>query len=162
MNNPHFIDISLAEQHLWLRDGPLVLFHAPVSTGLKGASELNGSGGTPRGWLQIKLKIGAGCRLNTVFVARRPTGEIYSPSLGLQYPQRDWILSRILWLGGLEPGRNRYGEVDTLRRYIYIHGCPDTCPMGVPESHGCVRMRNADLLELFKKVENGTQVLIRE
>ncbi len=156
-----FIDISLAEQQLWLRKGDTLVFQAPVSTALKGAGECPGSGCTPRGWLHIRLKIGAGCPLNTVFVARRPTGEIYTPTLAQQFPQRDWILTRILWLSGLESGRNRHGAVDTLRRYIYIHGCPDSCPMGVPQSHGCVRMRNRDVVALFEQVENGTRVLIR-
>jgi lipoprotein-anchoring transpeptidase ErfK/SrfK len=111
---------------------------------------------------RIRLKIGAGCPRNAVFVGRRPTGEIYSAELAAAQPQRDWILTRILWLSGLEPGRNRGGSVDTLRRFIYIHGCPDNVPMGVPLSHGCIRMRNRDLLELFERVDNGTLVEIVE
>jgi lipoprotein-anchoring transpeptidase ErfK/SrfK len=99
--------------------------------------------------------------VNTVFVGRRPSGEIYSPELGVQYPQRDWILTRILWLSGCEPGFNRGGVRDTLRRFIYIHGCPDTEPMGQPRSHGCIRMRNEDLLRLYDRVSNGTPVDIR-
>ncbi len=161
MSNRPFIDISLSEQRLYLRQNTEVLFQASVSTGLKGAGERSGSGCTPRGWLTVKLKIGRGCPLNTVFVGRRPTGEVFSPALAAQFPQRDWILTRILWLGGLEPQRNRYGAVDTLRRYIYIHGCSESCPMGVPLSHGCVRMHNVALMALFERVENGTQVLIR-
>ncbi len=95
-----------------------------------------------------------------MFVGRRPTGEIYGPELAAHHPERDWILTRILWLTGLEPGRNRGGECDTLRRFIYIHGCPDTAPMGVPLSHGCIRMRNRDLLALFERVSAGDRVLI--
>lgn len=106
--------------------------------------------------------IGKGCPPDTVFVGRRPTGEIYSPSLREASPGRDWILTRILWLSGLEPGRNRLGNVDTMRRYIYIHGSPDDVAMGVPGSHGCVRMRNSDIIELFDMVEAGTRVLIEE
>ncbi|MET0094607.1 MAG: L,D-transpeptidase, partial [Sedimenticola sp.] len=97
-----------------------------------------------------------------VFIGRRPTGEIYSHELAQQFPDRDWILTRILWLTGMEPGKNRGGAVDTLRRYIYIHGCPDTEPMGVPRSHGCIRMRNSDLVELFDQVSSGTEVEIAE
>lgn len=118
------------------------------------------SGCTPRGWLVVKAKIGGGLAANSVFVGRRATGEIYSAALAEQYPQRDWILSRILWLGGREPYKNRYGEVDTLRRFIYIHGTPACEPMGVPMSHGCIRMRNADVITLFDLVEVGTRVWI--
>ena len=101
-----------------------------------------------------------GCPVNAVFVARRPTGELYNPALCAAYPRRDWVLTRILWLCGMEPGRNRLGTVDSMRRYIYLHGCPDEQPMGVPRSHGCVRMRNADIVVLFDRVEAGTLVNI--
>ncbi|MFQ5487010.1 MAG: L,D-transpeptidase family protein [Gammaproteobacteria bacterium] len=156
------ITVDLSRQHLQLvRDGKLLL-EAPVSTAAKGAGELLGSECTPRGWHVIRACIGTGCAPNTVFVGRRPSGEIYSPALASGNPQRDWILTRILWLGGLEPGRNRGGQVDTLRRYIYIHGCPEETPIGVPGSHGCVRMRNDDVTTLFQQVRAGTRVLIRE
>jgi len=134
----------------------------PVSTAANGPGEQHGSGCTPRGWHRVVARIGAGCVPNTVFIGRRPTGEVYSPTLAQSMPGRDWILTRILWLQGLEPGRNRGGEVDTLRRFIYIHGCPDSEPMGVPRSHGCIRMRNADLVALFDQVPAGTPVCIRE
>jgi lipoprotein-anchoring transpeptidase ErfK/SrfK len=111
---------------------------------------------------RIRAKIGAGCALNTVFVARRPTGELYDTELRAQFPGRDWILTRILWLSGMEVGKNRLGEVDTMRRYVYIHGCPDDDPMGVPTSHGCVKMRNSDVISLFDLVETGTRVKIME
>lgn len=106
--------------------------------------------------------IGRGCALNTVFVGRRPTGEIYTPELAVQQPQRDWILTRILWLSGAESGFNRGGECDTLRRYIYIHGTPDSEPMGKPRSHGCIRMGNRDIAELADLVEPGDEVVIDE
>ncbi|HKJ75676.1 MAG TPA: L,D-transpeptidase, partial [Gammaproteobacteria bacterium] len=77
-------------------------------------------------------------------------------------PERDWILTRILWLCGEEPGRNRLGRVDTMRRYVYIHGAPDDDPMGVPSSKGCVKMRNADIIDLFDRVAVGTPVVIEE
>ena len=133
-----------------------------VSTSKNGAGELNGSYCTPRGLHSIRAKIGAGLPLNTVFVDRRPSGEIYTTELAKLYPKRDWILTRILWLSGCEVGFNRLGNVDTMRRYIYIHGSPDTMKMGKPGSIGCIRMRNQDLLEIFDKVTVGTAVEIRE
>ena len=133
-----------------------------ISTSKNGAGELNSSYCTPRGLHAIRAKIGAGLPLNTVFVDRRPTGEIYTPKLAKLYPKRDWILTRVLWLSGCEVGFNRLGNVDTMRRYIYIHGSPDTAKMGKPGSIGCIRMRNQDLQELFDKVTVGTTVDIRE
>lgn len=123
-----------------------------VSTAAKGAGEQNGSYCTPRGRHVVRAKVGAGATANTVFVRRRPTGEIWTPELAAQFPDRDWILTRILWLSGCEPGKNRLGCVDTMRRYIYIHGSPDIVPMGAPGSIGCVRMRNVDIVELFDLV----------
>ncbi|HHJ17186.1 MAG TPA: murein L,D-transpeptidase [Gammaproteobacteria bacterium] len=158
----HYLHISLSDQRLTLwQDGEAVLSYA-VSTALNGAGERNGSGQTPRGWHRIRARIGAGCAPGTVFVGRRPTGECYSPALAEAHPERDWILSRILWLCGNEPGKNRLGDVDSMRRYIYIHGCPDTEPMGEPRSHGCVRMRNADIIELFDRLPAELPVLIEE
>lgn len=158
--NWRLIRISLPEQRLELLAGNRIVAIYPVSTARNGPGEQRGSGCTPRGWHCIRIKIGTGLPLNTVFVGRRPTGEIYNPELAARYPDRDWILTRILWLTGLEPGCNRGGQCDTLRRFIYIHGCPDTAPVGEPLSHGCVRMRNRDLLELFDQVKAGDQVLI--
>lgn len=158
----NYLDICIASQQLTVYvDGNRVV-HYPVSTAKKGAGELMGSECTPTGWHKIRAKIGAGQPLNSVFVGRRPTGEIYSAELGEQHPQRDWMLTRILWLGGLEPGKNRYGKVDTAWRYIYIHGCPDHLINGSPESHGCIRMNNADVLDLFNRVEAGVKVYIHE
>ena len=133
-----------------------------VSTAKNGPGELRGSECTPRGRHKIRARIGHGLPLNSVFKARRPTGEIYTLELGRRYPERDWILTRILWLGGLEPGKNRYGPVDTAWRYIYIHGCPDELMNGKPESHGCIRMHNVDVLELFDRVAVNTEVHIHE
>lgn len=157
------IEIRIAAQRLTLFDDQgLLLASYPVSTASKGAGEVAGSFCTPRGRHLIRAKIGAGCEENAVFVRRRPTGEVYTPELGSAFPGRDWILTRILWLSGCEVGFNRLGNVDTMRRYIYIHGTPDTEPVGVPGSHGCIRMRNADLLELFERVPVGTRVEIIE
>jgi lipoprotein-anchoring transpeptidase ErfK/SrfK len=135
-----------------------VLLEAPVSTGAAGLGEQMGSYQTPRGRHRIRAKIGAGAPLGAVFVGRRWTGEIYSEQLAAAHPGRDWILTRILWLCGCEVGRNRLGTVDTQRRYIYIHGTPDSTELGVPGSKGCVRMRNADLLRLFDLTPAGTPV----
>lgn len=157
------IKISIAQQRLSVLDeaGQVVRTY-PVSTAAKGAGEERGSYCTPRGEHLIRAKIGDGCAANTVFVARRPTGELYTPELGEQFSERDWILTRILWLSGCEPGRNRLGSVDSMRRYIYIHGSPDASEMGVPGSHGCIRMRNADVVELFERVPVYTPVEITE
>lgn len=154
--------VDLATQTLALLEDGTPLRRYPVSTGLAGAGEAQGSGCTPRGLHRVRLRIGGGCPVGTVFVGRRPTGEVYGPDLAARFPGRDWILTRILWLTGLEPGRNRGGDLDTLRRFIYIHGCPDSEPMGVPRSHGCIRMRNADLIELFDLTPTGALVEILE
>jgi lipoprotein-anchoring transpeptidase ErfK/SrfK len=153
------IEVSLPEQTLTLLGGrDAVLKQYPVSTAAKGAGELRGSHCTPRGRHIVRAKIGAGQPLNAVFVGRRPTGEIWTPELAAAHPNRDWILTRILWLSGCEVGFNRLGEVDTMRRYIYVHGTPDPMPMGEPGSIGCIRMRNRDLVELFDRVPAGTRV----
>ena len=155
------IEVHVPSQTLRLMDDDgHVLMETRVATGRKGVGEVNGSEQTPRGWHRIRAKIGAGLPENTVFVARRPTGELYTPAMRTSYPNRDWILTRILWLSGIEPGRNRLGQVDTMRRFIYIHGCPDDDPMGIPSSHGCVKMRNHELIELFDRVPAGTRVHI--
>lgn len=156
------IIINIKHQQLLLLCGDEVQQSYAVSTASNGPGEHHGSECTPRGLHHIRIKVGAGCPENAVFVGRRFSGEIYTPALGEQYPDRDWVLTRILWLTGLEPGRNRGGQVDSLRRYIYIHGCPDSEPMGEPRSHGCIRMRNRELMELFERVETGTLVEIRE
>lgn len=134
----------------------------PISTSRRGAGELRDSGCTPRGLHRVRLKIGAGCPENSVFVGRRPTGEIYSERLAEAQPDRDWILTRILWLSGCERGINRGGEVDTLRRFIYIHGTPEESLIGMPVSHGCVRMRNRDIIRLFDWARKGMPVEIIE
>ncbi|KRC27147.1 L,D-transpeptidase [Acidovorax sp. Root217] len=154
------VHISVPRQQLQLCEGDALVCSYAISTALHGVGELNGSGCTPRGLHRVRAKVGAGCDAATVFVGRRPTGERYSPGLAAQHPGRDWILCRILWLAGCEPGFNRGGAVDTLRRYIYLHGCPDGTPLGVPASHGCVRMANADVMDLFERVAVGTPVRI--
>ncbi|WIM06308.1 MAG: L,D-transpeptidase [Candidatus Nitricoxidivorans perseverans] len=156
-----FIRISIPNQTLELfGEGGERLRRFAVSTAKNGAGELNGSYCTPRGRHIVRAKIGAGTPENTVFVRRRPTGEIWAPELAAQFPGRDWILTRILWLSGKELGFNRLGDRDTMRRYIYIHGSPDTVEMGCPGSIGCIRMRNRDIVELFDLVPPYTPVEI--
>lgn len=156
------IRVSIDAQRLQLLEAGEVVMDVAVSTAANGPGERMHSECTPRGWHRIRARIGAGCPPGTVFVGRRPTGEIYTPALGLAHPRRDWMLTRILWLCGEEPGRNRFGAVDSMRRYIYIHGCPEEHPMGVPSSHGCIKMRNAEVIRLFDRVPAGTRVLIQE
>ncbi len=154
------ITVSFPEQRLRLVNGDAILLDVPVSTAGNGPGERMGSECTPRGCHVVRAKIGDGAPPGSVFVGRRATGELFHPRLRAQYPDRDWILTRILWLSGLEPGRNRLGNVDTMRRFIYIHGCPDDVVLGTPGSHGCIRMRNSDVVELFRRVPVGTPVLL--
>ena len=155
------IAISIGAQTLKLTDrSGRVLFESRVSTARNGAGERMNSECTPRGRHIVRAKIGTGLPANTILVSRRPTGEVYSPALRKAFPGRDWILTRILWLSGLEPGRNRLGDVDTMRRYVYIHGCPDEDTMGIPGSRGCVKMHNEEIIRLFDMVPPGTPVLI--
>lgn len=154
------IQIDIPAQRLTLLDGGTVLKAYSVSTAKNGPGEKNGSFCTPRGKHIVRAKIGAGQAENTVFVRRRPTGEIWSPELHAKFPERDWMLTRLLWLSGCEAGKNRLGDVDTMRRYIYLHGSPDSIAMGKPGSIGCVRMRNRDILELFDLVAPYTEVEI--
>ena len=154
------IRIDGAKQELTLLEGERVVKRYSVSTAKNGFGEMNGSFCTPRGSHIVRARIGAGQPLNAVFVRRRPTGEIWSPELHERYPGRDWILTRILWLSGCEPGRNRLGDVDTMRRYIYIHGSHDLAEMGKPGSIGCIRVKSTDIVELFELVPPYTPVEI--
>jgi lipoprotein-anchoring transpeptidase ErfK/SrfK len=155
------IEIDLAKQELALLDGERVVKRYAISSAKNGPGEQSGSLCTPRGRHLIRAKIGAGAPLNAVFARRRPTGEIWTPELHAKYPGRDWILTRILWLSGCEPGRNRLREVDTMRRYIYLHGTHELAELGKPGSIGCIRMRGGDIIELFELVPPYTEVLLR-
>jgi len=150
--------VILTGQRLEVIEGGACRISYAVSTSRYGPGERQGSQCTPRGRHVVRARIGAGLPRGAVLRARRATGELWTPALAARCPGRDWILSRILWLSGTEPGRNRLGNVDSMRRFIYIHGTPDSEPMGVPFSHGCIRMRNADVIELFDRVEAGTPV----
>ncbi|MDP3211349.1 L,D-transpeptidase [Methylotenera sp.] len=157
------INISILQQKLTLLDelGNVKAQYA-ISSAANGVGCEKNSGCTPLGAHIIRAKIGDQQPLNTVFVGRRPTGEICTPALMAEFPERDWILTRILWLSGNELGKNRLGNVDTMQRYIYIHGTPDSVAVGSPDSHGCIRMRNADIVELFNMAPVGTSVMIAE
>lgn len=154
--------MDLSSQSLELLEGPTVVASYPVSTAANGAGEREGTEQTPRGLHEVRAKIGAGAPEGAVFAGRRPTGEICTPELFRREPGRDWILTRILWLRGLEAGKNRLGDVDSMRRYIYIHGTPDEAAIGTKASHGCIRMRNADMIDLFDRVDPGDVVEIVE
>lgn len=156
------LDISISQQLLSVMKNGETIKSFKVSTAKNGPGEQINSECTPRGQHIIRAKIGGQADINTVFVGRRDTGERYSPDLRQKFPERDWILTRILWLSGCEPGINRLGNVDTMRRYIYIHGCPDDDEIGIANSHGCIKMRNHDVVELFDIVEPGTPVYIKE
>jgi hypothetical protein len=152
--------IDLKQQQLFCYDQGKLFMTFPISSGANGAGEIDGSGCTPRGWHQITQVIGLECPINAVFVARNWTGEIYSDLLAQNHPKRDWILTRIIRIQGLEAGRNLGEKVDSFNRYIYIHGTPDSQPMSIPKSHGCIRMRNKDVVKLASWVQIGTKVFI--
>lgn len=154
--------IHLNQQSLVLLSDNKVVVNYSISSALNGAGETLGSEKTPRGRHLIRAKIGAGLPDNAVLVGRRFSGEIYTEKLARQYPHRDWILTRILWLCGCEAGKNRFGQVDSMQRYIYIHGTPDSEPMGIAKSHGCIRMRNHDIIDFFERVPAGCPVEICE
>lgn len=153
-----WLEIDTSQQQLRCWRGQKVLHECAISSGLAGVGEQNGSGKTPRGWHYVRATIGEGMPENAVFRGRRWTGEVFSPALAEGNPERDWILTRILWLCGLEKGINRGGHVDSQRRYIYLHGTPPDQPMGTAASHGCIRLRNADLLYIFSLALPGTPV----
>jgi lipoprotein-anchoring transpeptidase ErfK/SrfK len=156
------LQVSISKQELLVYAEQTLQKKYSISTAKNGPGEEFGSEKTPRGKHMIRAKIGANCAVNTIFKGRRPTGEIYTPELKQKFPGRDWILTRIFWLSGLEVGKNRLYSVDTMRRYVYIHGVPDDVPMGAPGSKGCIRMHNQDIIELFEHVPYATIVHIEE
>ena len=157
-----WIRITLNRQWLEVMEADRAVAAYPISSARRGAGERSGSEQTPRGRHEVRELIGQDALPGTVFVARRPTGEIWSRDAAARQPERDWILSRIIWLGGLEAGRNCGGDVDTYTRYIYIHGTPEIEPIGEPRSHGCIRMTNDDVIALFARLKVGMQVRIDE
>ena len=144
-----WVCVDTTRQNLALYDKTMLLHEYAISTAKAGLGQKRDSYRTPLGWHTIRAKIGNNAPENAVFLGRRPTGEIYSDALHAQFPKRSWILTRILWLSGLEPGKNRLKEVDTMRRYVYIHGVPERVSMGTPSSKGCVVMKNKDIIGFF-------------
>jgi len=152
------IIVSIAQQTLIHRRSSGVSVCYAISTAAKGSGNLSGSLQTPLGKHRIAQKIGAGEAINTAFVGRQPVG-IYDAET--DNPDKDWILSRILWLSGCRTGINRRGRVDSFARYIYIHGTHREDLIGQPASHGCIRMRNKDVMQLFEHAAVGETVYIR-
>lgn len=160
MKTNQLVFICIKKQQLMAFEGDTVYKSWLISTAKNGVGETLGSECTPRGWHEVYAKLGMDTKLNSVFVAREWTGEVYTPALAAKYPLRDWILTRIIQLDGLEYGRNKGGNVDTLQRYIYIHGAPDTTDIQTPNSHGCIRMHGSDMVELANWISIGTRVCI--
>ena len=156
------IKIFISKQQLILFDEEDSIKQYSISTAKNGSGERKNSECTPRGEHIIAEKIGQGAKENSVFVGRIETNELYNSKLRDFHPRRDWILTRILWLSGIEEGKNKKGDVDSHDRYIYIHGSPEDIEMGYPGSRGCIRMRNSDVIELFNLVNVGTRVIISE
>ena len=152
------IEVSILNQNLELLEPNNSIIYQ-VSTSIYGPGELKNSHCTPIGKHIIRAKIGEGQPIGMIFKGRRPTGKIFNKKDNNQ--SGDWILTRILWLSGLEIEKNRLGGVDTMQRYIYIHGVPDHYKLGIPRSIGCVNMYNEDIIDLFNRVEVGTEVNIR-
>ena len=155
----HSIFVSIADQSLSLNSHKEDITY-PVSTAKLGPGEEKNSYCTPRGKHIIRAKIGNNASRGEIFKSRRSTGEVFSKHKHND-KNNDWILTRILWLSGIEKGKNRLGNVDTMQRYIYIHGVPDDVPLNVPRSKGCINMNNDDVIELFDLVDIGTSVLIK-
>lgn len=165
MAHSTYLLVDTKQQTLSLYQDDSLLRSFAVSTAKNGTGQMEGSGCTPLGKHRIAQKFGDDLPANAVFVARKFTGELYDEQLGKSFPDRDWILGRILWLDGCEEGINQGNDadgvcVDSKSRYIYIHGTPDSEPMGMPLSHGCVRMRNDDIVWLYEQVDVGMTVLI--
>lgn len=162
--NDYYIEVDSRLQRLYLWEpyieGDRLIREYSISTAKNGLGEHSGSYCTPRGRHRIAEKIGDGQPLYAVFKSRSPTGEIWSRELACKKPNSDWILTRILWLDGLEEGKNKGGTVDSHNRYIYIHGTDEEHLIGSPASHGCIRMKNTDVIDLFNLVEEGTEVTI--
>ncbi|OGT50377.1 MAG: hypothetical protein A3E82_05030 [Gammaproteobacteria bacterium RIFCSPHIGHO2_12_FULL_38_11] len=147
------ITINITQQKLYLKNSnDEIISEYIISSAKNGIGEKKGSGQTPLGLHTIYQKIGEAMPIFTVFKGRTPTGEIWNADLSQQYPDRDFILTRILWLTGPQT---------PLDRYIYIHGTSDEAYLGTPQSHGCIRMRNTDLIDFFEKVLEGESVFIQ-
>lgn len=158
---PGWLWVDVLTQNLRVMQGANEVIHYPVSTALKGLGELRDSACTPRGWHRVRAKIGAGLPTNAILRGRRWTGDCYDATQdSAENRNHDWILGRILWLCGMEPGLNRGGLCDTFRRYIYIHGTADAARLGQPVSAGCIRMSPEHICTLFPEILPGLPVFI--
>ena len=158
-NNEIIVDIS--EQRLYLYNNDNLVQSFPVSTSKYGEGQIENSFKTPLGLHEIKEKIGDKEPINTIFTARENTNKIAEIQINPNDTENDFVTSRILWLDGLENGINRGVGVDSYSRYIYIHGTHEEGLIGQKASHGCIRMFNNDVIELFDMVSEGTKVQIR-
>jgi len=162
MAKKHRLLVNIKQQQLFYYGDEKLLKQYPISSSEKGVGNLQDSYQTPLGLHQIKEKIGDGCEIYEVFIGRQPQGNFFElQNSDIELPD-DIISSRILWLDGLEAGINQGGDVDTYQRYIYIHGTMDEDKIGQPVSHGCIRMLNKDIVELYSQLEIGCEVLIEE
>ena len=163
MSQISHIIVKISQQKLYCYSSEeKVLFEYPVSTSSYGIGNKNGSFKTPVGEHSIAQKIGDGCAVNEVFIGRVPQGVLEELQAKEHALPEDIITSRILWLQGMEPGKNNGEDIDSYHRYIYIHGTSEEEKIGTPASHGCVRMRNQDVIDLFNQVDEGCRVLIQE
>ena len=163
MSEISHIIVSIDEQQLYCIDHQNnVICDYPVSTSIYGIGSQNGSYKTPLGEHSIAQKTGSGCAINEVFVGRQPLGRLEQLIADGKPLPEDIITGRILWLQGQEPGLNQGDNIDSYKRYIYIHGTPEEDKIGSAASHGCVRMRNKDIVELFDLVDEGCKVIIQE
>ena len=152
------ITVSITNQRLYLKTETQSHEYI-IATSKHGPGEEKNSYCTPRGQHLIRAKIGAGQPRGQIFKGRRPTGTVFSADIN-DLNGGDWTLTRILWLSGTEIGKNRLGNVDSMQRYIYIHGVPDELILGIPGSKGCINMSNNDIEEVFDLVDIGTPVVI--
>ena len=154
--------VDVSEQEIRLYEQGDFTVSYPVSTAEKGVGNKNNSYQTPLGLHYIRNKIGAGAARLSIFDSRSNTGKIATLETRPRHTGEDLVTSRILWLSGLEPGINQGQGVDSYRRYIYIHGTQEEGLIGQPASHGCIRMRNADVMDLFKRMPERSLVWIIE
>ena len=157
---PYSVKVVVSEQALYLYKGGEIVKTYPVSTSKYGTGNRLGSGKTPLGTHKVERKIGAEAPLYTIFRNRVNTKQLVAPNFSPRPSGKDFVTTRILWLRGLEPGVNKGGRIDSFRRCIYIHGTPDEGLIGSPASHGCIRMKNKDVAELFDAVPVGALVEI--
>ena len=155
------IEVDISEQRLYLIKNNLIKASYPISTSKYGEGSIENSFKTPLGKHSIKEMIGAEAEINTIFTSRINTKRYATIINQFEDTDNDYVTSRIIWLDGEEEGFNKGGNVDSFRRYIYIHGTHEEGLIGTKASHGCIRMFNYDVIELFNLVNIGTKVLIR-